>query len=221
MYAMPVRPQNPSALEIQLYNFELMAREHYRKRLASNPNCERTKKALSKDIAHLEKEKNKILKPAEARAILAAYRGKQDEASLDSKMEEKHQPTRILQNNLRAAGELKPSAHHEAHHIICGKGRWDQAAVMRARLNLHINGIGINDAKNGVWLFGNRNLKEHDWATPESPSHKVLHTKKYEVWLGENLGRRDLRVNRALFLNELRITKILIKEGNLPTLRQL
>ncbi len=51
-------------------------------------------------------------------------------------MEEKYRPTAVLQKNLRAAGEMKPSVSHEAHHIICCKGRWDQAAVMRARISM-------------------------------------------------------------------------------------
>ncbi|CAM4122871.1 AHH domain-containing protein [Pseudoalteromonas ostreae] len=218
MYAMPTRPQNPSAQDLQLYNFELLARTHYQKLLSLNPNCKSTKNAMAKDMVHLEKERDKILKPAEARAILASYREKAEGMSVEEKMGEKYRPTTTLQKNLRAAGELKPSASHDAHHIICCKGRWDQAAVMRARLNLHINGIGINDAKNGVWLFSSSSRKQHDWATPDAPAHKAIHTKKYETWLGENLGRKELRMNRTLFINELRITKILIKDGNFPTL---
>lgn len=89
---------------------------------------------------------------------------------------------------------------------------------MRARLNLHFNGIGINDAKNGVWLFNNPNNKQYDWGTPDAPAHKTIHTKKYETWLGDNLGRKALRDDKSLFINELRIAKILIKDGNFPTL---
>lgn len=218
MYSTPTRSQNPSAQELQLYNFELLAREHYHKKLLCDPNCELTKKAMLKDFKHLENERMRILKPAEARAILSSYAQKVESMGTEEKMEEKHQPTTTLQKNLRAAGELKPSASHEAHHIICGKGRWDQAAVMRARLNLHLHGLGINDARNGVWLFNNNKNKHNDWATPETPSHKALHTRKYETWLGENLGRRALRMDRSSFIEELKITKILIKKSNLDTL---
>lgn len=218
MYAMPTRPQNPSAQDLQLYNFELLARNHFQKLLKNNPNCVDTKKAMANDIAHLKKEREKILRPAEARAILASYRANSESTSIEDKMGEKYRPTKALQKNLRAAGEMKPSSSHEAHHIICCKGRWDQAAVMRARLNLHFNGIGINDAKNGVWLFSNPSHKQYDWATPDAPAHKTIHTKKYESWLGENLGRKELRDDRTLFINELRIAKILIKDGNFPTL---
>lgn len=84
-----------------------------------------TKKAMANDIAHLKKEREKILRPAEARAILASYRAKNESTSIEDKMEEKYRPTAVLQKNLRAAGEMKPSASHEAHHIICCKGRWD------------------------------------------------------------------------------------------------
>ncbi len=59
MYAMPTRPQNPSAQELQLYNFELLARKHYQTLLKNNPNCVDTKKAMANDIAHLKKKGKK------------------------------------------------------------------------------------------------------------------------------------------------------------------
>lgn len=117
MYAMPTRPENPSAQDLQLYNFELLARNHFQKPLKNNPNCVDTKKAMANDIAHLKKEREKILRPAEARAILASYRVNSESTSIEDKMREKYRPSKALQKNLRAAGEMKPSSSHEAHHI--------------------------------------------------------------------------------------------------------
>ncbi|WP_275074566.1 hypothetical protein [Pseudoalteromonas ostreae] len=46
---------------------------------------------------------------------------------------------------------------------MSGKGRYNQQAILRARLNLHMAGIGINDPHNGIWLINFVKNKAHDW----------------------------------------------------------
>ncbi|MEL0631998.1 hypothetical protein V6237_04400 [Pseudoalteromonas carrageenovora] len=50
-------------------------------------------------MAHLNKERERILKPAEARAILASYKTNSESSSIEQKMEEKYRPTKVLQKN--------------------------------------------------------------------------------------------------------------------------
>ncbi len=53
-----------------------------------------------------------------------------------------------LAANLSASGQARPSANHQAHHIIpFGDSR---AAQLRARLRAV--GIDVNDSRNGIWL---------------------------------------------------------------------
>lgn len=87
-----------------------------------------------------------------AQQSLESYRAESEGSSVKELAEEEHHPTEKLAKFLRAAGEPKPTSYHEAHHIVCGKGRYRQRLTYAARLRMHSFGIGINDPTNGVWL---------------------------------------------------------------------
>ena len=118
-----------------------------------------------------------------------------------------HHPTSDLAKYLSAIGEPKPTNLHEAHHIISGEGRYNKAAIMDARLNLHLVGIGINDPFNGIWLINFMKNKKIDWSTPEAPPHRKIHRFNYETWIGATLGE-NMVTNKSVFLNKLRNVKI-------------
>jgi len=215
-YPHPTRPNNPSILELSIYNFELKAKAFHDQRL-NNADKEQGAELLEKmkrDYEHLQYEKRRISTHVLLQKDLAAYRASSAEATEDELVNEKHHPTTILAKNLTAVGEPKPTVMHEPHHIICGKGRYQQASMLLARLNLHGYGIGINDPHNGAWLFNFQKNKDQDWATPEAPSHRQLHRHNYETWITRNFSGRNIPMR--LFLNRLKTVKVLIKTSNFP-----
>lgn len=213
-YPRPERPANPSALEMAIYNFEIKAKLFHDENNKKNPNSEKLKK-LAKDYTHLQNEKKRIESVSLAQTVLAAYRKNNSAASTETLLDEEHHPTDNLAKFLFAVGEPKPTQQHEAHHIISGKGRYNQEAILRARLNLHIAGVGINDPFNGIWLINFLKNKSHDWATKESPPHRKIHRYNYESWIGGTLGTTSV-TNTQQFLNKLRNVKMKIRTGTLP-----
>lgn len=215
-YPHPQRPDNPTALELAIYNFELKAKRFHDENNKNNKNSELLKK-LTKDHEHLQKEKARIESVSIAQTALDAYRKANSKSSRELLLEEEHHPTNNLAKFLYAVGEPKPTVEHEAHHIISGKGRYNPQAILRARLNLHMAGIGINDPHNGIWLINFNKNKAHDWATKDAPPHRKIHRYNYETWIGSNLGIRMKKKDKSLFLNKLRNVKINIKTGTLPS----
>lgn len=215
-YPQPTRPNDPSALEMAIYNFELKAKKYYDAKQKSNLSNQ-VENQLNQDYKHLQEQKKRIESVAVAQSYLQDYRDTSSKASISDLKSEPHHPTRKLANFLFAIGEPQPTTNHEAHHIISGKGRFLQAQIIAARLNMHSCGIGINDPINGTWLINFLSNKQFDWATSEAPPHRKLHRQNYERWIGSILGKKGLSIQgRARFINELRIVKSHIKTGTLP-----
>ena len=170
---------------------------------------------MKRDFDQLQREKQRITSHALIQESLNVYREKCENSTRSQLSVEEHHPTDKLARYLTAVGEPKPTQMHEAHHIICGKGRFRQAIMLRARLNLHLHGIGINDPVNGTWLINFAQNKEQDWATADAPAHRKIHRFNYETWIGANLGVRN-NLNKVNFLNNLRNIKVKIKTGNMP-----
>lgn len=117
-----------------------------------NPSAEKLKK-LALDYDHLQIEKKRIESVSIAQSALEAYRATSSHSTRKALLEETHHTSNITNNLARflfAVSEPKPTKYHEAHHIIPGTGRDNKQAVLRARLNLHMVGIGINDPHNGI-----------------------------------------------------------------------
>lgn len=79
--------------------------------------------------------------------------------------------SRVLSDNLEAAGVPRPSGS-AAHHMVAGGSSHPSAA--QARTILANEGIDINEASNGVFLPKNRSV-----AAPPVATHSILHTNKY------------------------------------------
>lgn len=214
-YPQPERPSDPTPLEMAIYNYELKAKAFYDKKaqLGDAKESDITER-LNQDYKHLEQERNRLESIVKAQMSLAAYRAKNlQEGTETLQNEAHHNPENKLAKFLAAAGEIKPTNGHEAHHIIPGKGRYDQPAIALARLRLHAHGIGINDPMNGVWLFGKVKGKEFDWATSDAVPHRRIHRHNYEVWIGRSFVPKRSKVD---FVNLLRIVKLKIKTGTMP-----
>ena len=125
LYPHPERPQNPSPLEMAIYNYELKAKEFHNKRIAQKGlEGEELKKKMTRDFNHLQKEKERITAHARLQTELKEYREQNAGSTITQLKQEKHHPTQKLARHLAAIGEPKPTKLHEAHHIICGKGQY-------------------------------------------------------------------------------------------------
>lgn len=214
-YPQPQRPNNPSVLEMSIYNYELKAKAYHDKKIATSPsdNLEFLDK-MKRDLEHLKNEKRRLVSLCTVQESLSAYRAHNERASEDELANEDHHPTSKLAKYLTAVGEPKPTVNHEAHHIICGKGQHRQRLMALARLSMHEHGIGINDPINGVWLWNYENNKNEDWATPESVSHRKIHRYNYETWIGYAFANPE---NKVQFINKLRNIKLRIRIGSMPS----
>lgn len=217
---MPQRPLNPSPLEMIIYNYEVKARSFHieRNKMApKNESLQAKQQRIAKcerDQKHLRMERRKIAAHVRMQTLLTEYRAGNKQLSIAELRAEEHHPTKRLVRNLRAVGEIKPTDFHEAHHIIPGKGRYLKVDMLTCRLNLHQYGIGINDPVNGVWLRNFAKNYPDDWATPEAPSHRNLHTHQYEAWISELLSNDSLP--EGVYLNRLHAIKVQLKTGTHP-----
>jgi len=217
---MPQRPLNPSPLEMVIYNYEVKARAFHLERNKAAPRNESPQAKLQRiakcerDQKHLRMERRKIAAHVRLQTQLTDYRAANKLKSSTELQAEEHHPTKSLVRNLRAVGEVKPTSFHEAHHIIPGKGRYLKVDMLTCRLNLHQYGIGINDPVNGVWLRNFVRNTPDDWATPEAPAHRKLHTYQYEEWISDLLSNDNLP--EALYLNRLHAVKVQLKTGTHP-----
>ncbi|XQW86705.1 AHH domain-containing protein [Thalassotalea piscium] len=214
LYPHPTRPNDPTPLELAIFNYELKAKEYHNQRIKKN-NSKDVQDKMKRDFEHLQREKERITGHVKIQESLRVYRKNNADADLVELAEEKHHPTDKLARYLTAIGEPKPTTMHEAHHIICGKGKFRQAMLLEARFNLHICGIGINDPLNGAWLINFVKNKDQDWATPKAPSHRKIHRYNYETWIGNTLAP-SVQLNKEQFFNRLRDVKIKIKTGKMP-----
>ncbi|MFU2510662.1 AHH domain-containing protein [Pseudoalteromonas sp. ASV78] len=214
-YPQPSRPSDPSPLELAIYNFELKAKSYYDAQQKSD-DSEQLKKRLNQDYNHLQREKRRIESVAIAQNYLQQYRSDNEKLDVEQLLQEPHHPTAKLAKFLFATGEPQPTIHHEAHHIIAGKGRYLQPKMLAARLNMHLVGLGINDPFNGTWLINFERNKEIDWATQNAPAHRKLHRKNYETWISNNLGAAQ-GYSKAQFITKIRSVKQHIKTGTIPS----
>lgn len=215
------RPSEPSALELAIHRFEQEAKSYHYKQaqLAQAQGTQHElaakKAALQRDWEHLQRERIRLSTHAQLQEGLDKYREDAKNASPQALLKEPHHPTTVLARNLTAAAEPKPSLDHDPHHIVMGSGRWQKLQMMRARLALHIHGIGINDPINGVWLPRNKDDKGH-WATPEAPAHKEIHRFNYETWIVRQFGMS--RLSELQVRNRLHDVKLRLTYGNYPAM---
>ncbi|MCE9685811.1 AHH domain-containing protein [Shewanella sp. AS16] len=218
---LPERPLDPTPLEMIIYQYELKAREFHNTKNKATAHSE-TEEQMAQRIAkrdrdwqHLRLERRKISAHVMLQENLALYREENSSKTPRELLAEKHHPTKKLSRNLRATGELQPTPIHEAHHIIPGEGRHRKKLVMESRLNLHAYGIGINDPLNGIWLRNFAKNNPDDWATPESPPHRPIHTYNYETWIAAMFSNDNLP--ETVFLSRLHSVKRKLKDGSFPT----
>ncbi|MBP7546483.1 MAG: AHH domain-containing protein [Corallincola sp.] len=214
------RPSNPTALELAIHRFEEQANAyHYEKtklaKATGQPSeIAKARAKLDRDWQHLQRERLRISTQAGLQRSLEDYRKASKQKTKDELQAEPHHPARVLARHLTAVGEPKPSRDHDPHHIIAGKGRFMPEAMEQARLGLHMHGIGINDAINGVWLPRSKADKGH-WATPESPAHREIHRHNYEMWIWRLFGATLLPEN--VVRQRLRVVKLKLRLGGYPS----
>ncbi|WP_166837402.1 AHH domain-containing protein [Rheinheimera pleomorphica] len=216
----PVRPENPSPLEMVIYQYELKASEFHNGRNKMAPANETAKQKADRiakrdrDWQHLRLERRKIAAHLKMQENLTAYREGNKQKSLSELASESHHPTKMLARNLQAVGEPKPTPMHEPHHIIPGAGKHRKQLMILSRLNLHAFGIGINDPLNGIWLRNFAKNTADDWATPESPAHRPIHTFNYETWISSQFSNDNLP--ETVFLSRLQTVKRKLRDGTHP-----
>lgn len=216
----PVRPENPSPLEMVIYQYELKASEFHNGRNKMAPANETAKQKADRiakrdrDWQHLRLERRKIAAHLKMQENLTAYREGNKQKSLSELASESHHPTKMLARNLQAVGEPKPTPMHEPHHIIPGAGKHRKQLMILSRLNLHAFGIGINDPLNGIWLRNFAKNTPDDWATPESPAHRPIHTFNYETWISSQFSNDNLP--ETVFLSRLQTVKRKLRDGTHP-----
>ncbi|WP_417763957.1 AHH domain-containing protein [Shewanella sp.] len=233
----PSRPENPTPLELAIYQFEKRCAEYHSReramKVAKLSEAEQTRftENQSREWNHLQNLKAAIVAQDlidPAQQPLLDYRQSVKEKTITERLQEPHHPPKILARNLAADGELQPSPRYAPHHIIMGKGRHRKALMSAARLNLHLHGVGINDSLNGVWLVHNRKEAElwktdestpekpKHWATPDAPAHLPIHTFNYETWIYSQFGPRG--IPKDSFFRSLNTVKVQLKTGTYPKL---
>ena len=216
----PVRPEEPTPLEMIIYQYELKACDFHNGRNRQAPanetaaqKAERIAKR-DRDWQHLRLERRKIAAHVKMQENLTAYREENKTKSVRELATEKHHPTKLLARNLQAVGEPKPTPMHEPHHVIPGAGKHQKVQIMRSRLNLHAFGVGINDPLNGIWLRNFAKNTPDDWTTPEAPAHRPLHTFNYETWISSLFSNDNLP--ESVFISRLQSVKRKLRDGTHP-----
>lgn len=211
---LPLRPSNPSALEMAIYRFQVEAYKHYQKLKKSPASTPAEKKEVLETMKHLKRERAKINAHAKMQeqlfAELESYREGNKGKSSSELASEKHHPTNVLVRNLYAIAEPQPSQNHSAHHIVLGNGKVPR--LIDARLQMFLYGIGINDAINGIWLPRSSAFKGH-YTTPKAPPHSRIHGENYQAWVGM-LAR--IQNNEAAFKVKLGRIKAQLNDGSHP-----
>jgi len=212
-------PKAPSPLELAIYQFEQKCQDYHLGIAKAAPADETPAQAQARNAAfhrdwnHLQGQRAQIIALTQIQAQLDKYRADNQKKSAMDMAAEPHHPTDDLADFMTAVAEPKPSPHHAAHHIVPGKGQYQQDRVMASRLNMHLHGIGINDPKNGAWLPKYKRYKYH-WATPKAPAHTEIHRYNYETWIASKLERGGLP--KAAFEAQLRDIKTQLKFGGYP-----
>jgi hypothetical protein len=210
-------PHEMSPLDLAIAQFEKQAKAYHSLKRQPRPETpeERLKreKELASALEHLKNERRRVAVLAQIQTRLQQYQGWGRKTAADNPfelLEEKHHPTTVLANNMRADGRPQPSTRHSPHHIVQGKGKHPRTADVR--LNLHLYGIRINDPDNGVWMPRTKADKGH-WSMPHAPAHSEIHTFNYETWANFLLSilEGEVVIRAAL----LRI-RCLLRDGKQP-----
>ncbi|SBS30485.1 hypothetical protein MSP8886_01828 [Marinomonas spartinae] len=219
--AKPIRPSNPSVLEMAIHRYQCLAIDYHNKKNLDASLIKETPaelkeriESLERDWEHLQLERKKIVTQVILQKNLESYRKENLQKDEDELFEEPHHPTRLLARNLSAIGEPKPSPDHDPHHIIPGKGQHQQVRLMETRLALHAHGIGINDPLNGVWLPRNKKHKGH-WAGKNTPAHREIHSFNYETWIVSTFSSPLLP--KQAFVSRLQNVKRKLLNGDHPS----
>lgn len=180
-------PHERSPLEAAIDRYVEKAKAYYQEEEATKTltQLERDKR-LTEALKHLEQERRLAETIVTVQAQLEAYRafgreqkGSAGRATLSAEQYHRRDKSTLCRY-LQADGRPKPSAQHDAHHIVPGKGKTKVAAL--ARLHIHRFGIRINDPDNGVWLVKRKSDVPH-WSMPAAKSHLSIHTFNYESWV--------------------------------------
>lgn len=188
-----------STLDRAISEFEKCAKAYYQQKGQSNTNdIEQQRESCEKDLAsalrHLKVERLRALTQIDVCYQLDEYRNAA-KAAIDGTFQEqleaqdilgaeKHHPTDKLANFMRMDGRPQPGPRFTAHHLVQGKGKGQDAA--RARVELHMQGVAVNDPDNGVWMPRTKSDKGH-WAYPNAAAHTEIHTLNYEKWVYANI----------------------------------
>lgn len=220
----PLHHEAENEFETRLELFKKKARNHYSKKPPANETPAEKKARLEQekaDFAHLKQEALHLETLGFIHARLETYqknnRAKPGETMQEARAREKrlknesHHPTDELESNMRAMGRAKPSSNHTAHHVVPGRG-WTENAN-KARVRMHLYGVGINDGDNGAWMLKAARLKPHHWFNELANSHKEIHTYNYEMWLWFKLQKTN---NEIEVRQELRGISGMIEEGSQP-----
>lgn len=216
-----------SPLEAAIHRYSNKAREfHQHHNLLATVIGETEKQREIRDAArelefkHLETELRLAAATTDAQSQVELYQAKNRKRPGESIAEaaergkrmsnEKHHPSKVLANYMRAVGRPPPSPKHTPHHIVPGKGRTKE--VYRSRLRLHTLGVGINDPDNGAWLVRLKKDKGH-WSMPDSKSHLEIHTINYEGWVGRHIS---LAQSESAARNQLQLLRLKLQSGKQP-----
>lgn len=211
-------PKSATPLELAIYQFEQNCCEYHKRKAIGAPAGETAKQkeernlAFQKEWACLQQERNKVIILTQIQAQLEKYRAENKEKRVGELRGEDHHPTGDLVKHLAAVGEPKPSPNHDAHHIIPGKGRYQQDLIKRARTNLHMAGIGIQDPRNGIFLPRYKKHKGH-WSMPNAPAHREIHRYNYETWIHSKFQHP---MTEQALSGELLVVKAMLRDGNHP-----
>ncbi len=219
----PLYHEAENEFERQLLNLRAKAKKFYSNPPANETGEQKLERLRQEknDFEHLKKEAMHLETLGFIHARLDTYqqsnRAKPGESVREARARQKlmkkesHHPTDDLENNMRAMGRPKPSARHTAHHVIPGRG-WTENAN-RARVRMHLYGVGINDGDNGAWMLRKKAYKPHHWFEPHANAHKEIHTQNYEMWLWRKISSTNSESEVRL---SLRAIGGMLEQGSQP-----
>jgi hypothetical protein len=226
-------------LEHNIEEFEKAALEYHRLKTSRPVNIDERKKLddeLKQRLADLKQRKQRLKTQASVNERVqvdlaeANYRKERAIAQnslspspqqLDMMDREPHHPAARLRKNMEAQGDLAPDDNCACHHIVQGKGKTrkdksnpsgpriqTQNAIL-ARAQLHLHGIGINDASNGVYLPKRMKHVPH-WRFPKALPHANIHTLAYEQLVYNTL---EFRSDTQSIKDGLSILRVMLEQG--------
>lgn len=206
----PLYHENENPFERRLAEFRTKANQYYSQSVSEGETSEQKDARLwqkKSDFAHLKREAAHINTLGFICARMECYqknnRAQPGETAQEARTRQKrlkgeaHHPSLGLERNMRAQGRPQSSTRHAAHHVVPGRG-WTENAN-KARVHMHLLGIGINDADNGAWMERKKPFKAHHWLESHASAHRESHTKSYELWLWNKVQQStteaEMRIN--------------------------